>query len=209
MEVQFYGIFLLFWYLYSSRKINNLTFILFPLILLLPSIIYAFIYSKIPHVMTSFVIFFFIGAFIASHKNKNHFEILRTKVPKYVSFLFILLLLFIYPLIRQRLGLTISKTWYDPISLFITCSLFVLIITKPEDFFILRIRPLIFMSEISYGFYLVHRPLMKITKNELGTGPVAMLILLVVCVVLAWLSFKLIEVPARKIIESKFNSPKN
>ncbi len=65
------------------------------------------------------------------------------------------------------------------------------------------------MSEISYGFYLAHRPLMKITKNELGTGPVAMLILLVVCVVLAWLSFKLIEVPARKIIESKFNSPKN
>jgi peptidoglycan/LPS O-acetylase OafA/YrhL len=156
--------------------------------------------------MTSFAIFFFIGAFIASHKNKNHFEILRTKVPKYVSLLFLLLFLLIFPLIRQSLGLIVSKTWYDPISLFIICSLFILIITKPEDFFILRIKPLIFMSEISYGFYLVHRPLMKITRDELGTRPLAMFILFAVCVIVAWLSFKLVEVPARKYIESRFNS---
>lgn len=206
VEIHFYGSFLLFWYFYSTKSSNTWIFLIFPVILFLPSLFYAYHHIRVPHVMSSFAVFFFLGAFIASLYNKNYFGKLKTKIPKYVSLLFLLLFFIIFPLLRRNLGLVVFKTWYDPVSLFIISSLFILVITKPQDFFILRLRPLIFMSEISYGFYLIHRPVMKIMENNYGQSLFVGVMIFVISVILAWLSFKLIEVPARKFIEAKFNN---
>ena len=205
VEVQFYFCFLVFWCLFAFKKLNSFTFFLLPLGLLIPTIVYAVLVNKIPHVMTSFSLFFFIGVFISGLQNKEYFEKIKNKTPSFVSILMLILFSVAYPVMKKKLGIP-GFGWYDPISIMIVVFLFILVISKPSDFKILKLNPLIFMSEISYGFYLIHRPLMKITKEEFGTGLLAMFILFSVSVIIAWLSFKLIEVPARKFIESRFNS---
>lgn len=207
VEVQFYFCFLLFWYLYSSEKINRRLLYIAPIFLLLPSFGYMYLYHKVPHVMPSFSIFFFLGVYISLLHQKGYFEKLTAKTPLFVSLIFLFILAIGMPLLRRKLGVYITVTWYDPLLILTACIPFILIITKPGHFFILKLKPIIFMSEISYGFYLIHRPLMKIATEHFGTTPLIGIALLVICILLSWISFKFIEVPARKFIEARLKQP--
>lgn len=208
VEVQFYVCFLLFWYLYYVKKIHIAILFLFPIIFLIPTFVFWMMYDRIPHVMCSFAIFFFIGILISFLHKHNHLEKRVTKIPTYISWLMLFAFAVVFPVLRKKFGI-FDASWYSPIGIFIVTALFILIIIKQKDYKILSHSSLIFMSEISYGFYLIHRPIMKLFTNNFGTGPFIALLILISSIALAYVSFKLIEVPARKYIERKLNySPK-
>ena len=203
VEVQFYFCFLFFWYLYSLQKINTVILFTLPVTLLLPSIVYAVMFNKIPHVFTSFSPFFSFGVLISFLHTKGHLEKFK-RVPSFISFLLLIAFALIFPVLKKKTGLP-GYGWYDPVGIPLVIFLFIMVIIKSEDFKILRVKSMIFMSEISYVFYLIHRPLMKITVEKFGTGLIACALLFTVCALLAWLIFKFFEVPARNLIELKLN----
>jgi peptidoglycan/LPS O-acetylase OafA/YrhL len=207
VEVQFYVCFLGLWYLRSRQKLSNWFLAVFPVLLLIPSVIWGLNHNKIPHIMNSFCIFFFIGVLISRLNAKNAFAKLTEKIPSYISILTLLSLVIIFPVLRNKLGLFYIGSWYDPVSLLTVCFLFILIITNPAHFRILTVKPFIFMSEISYGFYLVHRPIMKLVKENFGVGALNLLIIFAISAILAFITYKLIEVGLRKKLELKLQAP--
>lgn len=204
VEIHFYICFVLFWYLYQSRKINlKFLFILF-FTSVLPSIIYLYLFHKVPRVFSSFSIFFFAGVLISVLHNNRTFEKLKEIIPSYVSIFFLILVAVLFPVARSKFGFIYLGTWYDPIMITIVVFLFILVISKPNDFYLLKSKPLIFMSEISYGFYLIHRPVMKIIIGNFGISLISALLILIISVSLGYLSYRLIEIPFRNGIEKYF-----
>lgn len=204
VEVHFYLCFIAFWCLYHIKKIK-LTY-LFALFfsITIPSIIYLYFFHKVPRVFSSFSLFFFIGVLISVLHNKNTFEKLSTKIPTNVSAFFLILVSIIFPIARSKFGLLYLGTWYDPSMILIVVFLFILVISKPQDFRLLKVKPLIFMSEISYGFYLIHRPIMKIIIANYGTGLLSGALILSISVGLGYFCYRIIEIPLRNKIELLF-----
>ena len=73
---------------------------------------------------------------------------------------------------------------------------------------LLRSRPMVFFGLISYSLYLWHWPLLAIDKaTRAGPSPVEVrLLLCVVAVVLAWLSYRFVERPTRRADPGASNS---
>ncbi len=73
---------------------------------------------------------------------------------------------------------------------------------------LLRSRPMVFFGLISYSLYLWHWPLLAIDKaTRAGPSPVEIRVLLcVVAVVLAWLSYRFVERPTRRADPGASNS---
>lgn len=205
VEVQFYLIFACFWFLYSRYR-NSFVLILFPVVLLVPSVVYYLLYGKMPHVVFSFSLFFFIGIVISILHNKNAFGRIAGSVPKYVMYFLLLAFAVLYPALRKILGFLYTGFWYDPLALVIITSLFILIVSRPKDFGILRWKPLIFMSEISYVFYLIHRPVMKLFSEHYGASLYAISATFTVSVILAFTIYKLLEIKARAYIDGNYKT---
>ena len=204
IEVQFYGGFILFWYFYSKEKRNKLILILIPIFILIPSIAYFIIKHKIPHVMPSFSLFFFFGVLLSVLKVKGSLETIRNKVPAFVSWLILLLFIINLAGMRKLLGVSEIRPWQNTYSLVLLALFFILVITKPENFLGLRIKPMIFLGEISYSFYMIHRPIMKITGSYNWHPYMTLIVSLGVTIIIAYFLFRTIEVPARKFITRKF-----
>ena len=70
---------------------------------------------------------------------------------------------------------------------------------------ILGSRPMVFLGEVSFGTYLLHRPVMffwNLAFGEAVTGIPLYLILTAITLLLAWLAHLLIERPARSFVRS-------
>jgi peptidoglycan/LPS O-acetylase OafA/YrhL len=205
VEVQFYFFFIGLWFLKSKAKLPSWILLLVPVLMLIPSLIYAFYFHKIPHVMGSFCIFFCIGIWISELHEKNSFKRLIDKAPTHSALLLLILMVIVFPILRYKMGILSIGSWYDPLSLVTIMTLFILIIAKPEQIRFLKLRPLVFMSEISYGFYLIHRPIMKLVKENYGNSLVMLAITFVIATLLSFVTYKLIEVGFRKWAEARLN----
>ncbi|HRD38401.1 MAG TPA: hypothetical protein PLC65_07205, partial [Bacteroidia bacterium] len=81
---------------------------------------------------------------------------------------------------------------------------FTSLIANSEHFFILGTKPVVLFGEISYGFYMAHRPILKITQTHFGTTGLNLVAAFVLTLLFAFLSYKLIEEPSRKWLVKKF-----
>lgn len=208
VEVQFYFCFIVFWYLHSVEKLNKWILYALPLLIMIPAVIYYLRYNKVPHVMPSFSVFFFSGVYISLLQTGKYLKFLEFKIPTLLSTLIIVAFLIIFPLVRKTTGLYFNISWFDPVLILAAIIPFILIIVNPSCFSFLRLRPLLFMSEISYGFYLIHRPIMKLFASNFGSGILPALSVFALSVLSGYLIYKLIELPARNYIEAKFNARK-
>ncbi len=201
IEVQFYFCFILFWYFYSKEKRNKFILIAIPIFTFLPAIAYILIRHQILHRMPTFSLFFFAGVLISILNNKGVFEIIKNKTPRVISTLLFLLVVINLVGMREVFGIV-------PVSI---CSLivlilfFILVTVKPADFFLLRIKPMLFMGEISYSFYMIHRPVMKFFLGFDWSPAFIVTASLFTTALMSYVLYKIIEVPARKFITKKFS----
>jgi peptidoglycan/LPS O-acetylase OafA/YrhL len=208
VEVQFYFFFIAIWFLKSRSKLPSWLLLFVPILMIIPSLIYGFYFHKIPHVMSSFCIFFCIGIWISELHEKNAFQKLIDKAPPYSALILLTLVVIIFPILRYKMGILYIGSWYDPISLITVMLLFVLLVSRPQQISLLKLKPLIVMSEISYGFYLIHRPIMKLIKENYGNSLLMLAITFVIAAILSFLTYKLIEVGFRKWAEAKLKPEK-
>lgn len=208
IEVQFYACFILFWFFYSKEKKNLFILIALPFLILLPSIIFLKLYHRIPHVMPTYSLFFFTGVLFSILKSKGKLEIIKNKIPSLFSWLILLLFILNLSGIRKLMGVTDTHASHNIYSLVILAIFFVMVISKPDDFILLRLKPVIFIGEISYGFYLIHRPIMKIFLINDWPSSVIILSSFAATILISYILFKTLEVPSRKFITRKSDTIK-
>ncbi len=204
VEVQFYLIFIIYWWVFARSK-SLLLAILFISVTTIPTLLTVSIKGEYFKIVSSYSPIFFAGVLLAINNNS-----LKSINPKVINILGIIALFSLFvnvPETRRMLGLyyndtTLYLTWLDPISWMIILVLFIATVLNSSSLKILESRALIFLGEISFGFYLFHRPVLKICNEyfEQGIGTLAVPLLLT-CI-LAGISFYFFEKPAAGKIRS-------
>lgn len=116
------------------------------------------------------------------------------KTPKWLAVSIFVLTLTIIPLFRNVFGFHLVAR-LDPTKLILVVSTFLFIITNPANFRFLRAKPLLFMGEISFSFYLIHRPIIEMGKAFYGSTPICFFVTLITTAALAAISTFLFEKP--------------
>jgi len=199
VEVQFYFTFIFIWLLYQKVSKNFLVLLLIPLSMGALGVKFYFESGR-SHTIWLFAITFFIGTAISYLVNNRWiFERIK-KTPAYISVSIFILTLTIIPLFRKFFVYHLAAR-FDPTKLILVISTFLFIITNPHNFRFLKTKPLLFLGEISFAFYLIHRPIIEIWKSLLGTSPLCFLIALATTMLIAALSTFAFEKPAAKQIK--------
>jgi len=86
-------------------------------------------------------------------------------------------------------------------------SIFFCAMLNVKSFSFLNTRPFVFLGEISFGFYLIHYPILKIVHSMNVPQTLQFLTSFVVITGLAWLSYTFFEKPANRFIRQKFTMP--
>jgi peptidoglycan/LPS O-acetylase OafA/YrhL len=170
----------------------------------MPSILVYILKHRISHEMPTFSLFFFFGVLLSVLKNNGFFERIKNKIPSIVSWLMLLVLIITLEGAKKLFGINDIKPLKNIYALILIVIFFALVISKPSDFFVLRFKPMIFIGEISYGFYLIHRPLMKIIGTFHWHPALTIFASLLFTIVSAYLMYKFIESPAKKFIATRF-----
>jgi len=93
----------------------------------------------------------------------------------------LIILLFTYtPFLREQYGLVYSnstylKTWGDPITWFIVYGIFICAILNTKSLGLMKYRLCVYLGSISYGFYLIHYPVLMYFK-DININPALQLI---------------------------------
>lgn len=204
VEIHFYLCFIIFWFFYSREKKNKIVLILIPILAITPFIYYFLVKREIPHLMPTFAIYFFIGIYISILKNRGTLDKFTSKVPNYISL--VILFLFVVNLAGIRFLFNISEIrlvyyFYPLILIFL---LFTFVVAKPKTFPILAFKPVVFLGEISYGTYILHRPIMRL-MYQYDLHPVLLtLLILIITIILATILYYILEMPAKRFIYKKF-----
>ena len=207
VEVQFYAVFIVFWILYQ-RHTSPLLLIAFIAFTSIPSI---FLYPKlgyVPALFSSYSVPFFIGIGTAILYPKIASSVFLRKVAAYAAVPGIIALFLNLPAVRLEHDWVLDshffvRTWADPMNWVIVYCVFFCAMLNARALRFLNTRAFVVLGEISFGFYLIHYPLLKIVKS-LGI-PVSLQFVTSFALVslIAWLSYKYIEQPANKLIRAK------
>ncbi|MBL7893910.1 MAG: acyltransferase [Bacteroidia bacterium] len=204
VEFQLYIFFILLWYLSKKTKISPYVIAVgIGLLLLIVSICIALYIHKIPHIMPSMAIFYFGGSMVAISEENNSLSFFKKPVMMWIGRICLLLFL-LMPFTKTYLNFLFLGGWYDPFQLALLFLFFTSLIANSEHFFILGTKPVVLFGEISYGFYMAHRPILKITQTHFGTTGLNLVAAFVLTLLFAFLSYKLIEEPSRKWLVKKF-----
>lgn len=107
------------------------------------------------------------------------------------------------PALRLELGLSaggwMTRTWLDPINIASTTLLLCVAVARSKALRVLCVTPVLLLGEVSYGFYLFHRPIMEFVISlgcdRLVPG-LSLALVTTMTLSLAVVSFRLFEVPA-------------
>ncbi len=205
VEVQFYVVFIGFWLCYK-KGLGPHYLAGFILMTMLPSVIVYATSSKIPNVVSAYSYAFFLGVTTALTFNKLKNNSTVRKIAAVAGLPALLLIFINLPEVRQQYGLSLSdnfyiRTWCDPVTWAIVYLFFICVLLNSQGVAILNHRPLVYLGEISYGFYLIHYPVLLYIAKEVPAPAVLKLVLaFVVTVLMAHLSFHYFERPAAKKI---------
>lgn len=104
------------------------------------------------------------------------------------------------PGLRADYGLVFGgwllRTWFDPLNVFVVVLVLLCAVYQVRPFRLLCVTPVIYLGEISYGFYLFHRPIVEFVASPSGLdldNPVGALLALAVTVALAAVSYRYFE----------------
>jgi peptidoglycan/LPS O-acetylase OafA/YrhL len=207
VEVQFYAVFVLFWILYQ-RNTSHWLLLAFIASTTIPSI---FLYPKlgyVPALFSSYSVPFFIGigtALMYPHIASNVF--LR-KFAAYAAAPSVIALFFNLPAIRLEQNWILDshffmRTWADPINWVIVYCVFFCAMLNARALHFLNARAFVVLGEISFGFYLIHYPVLKIIKHLGVPQSLQFVTSFALISLMAWLSYRYIEQPANKLIRAK------
>lgn len=217
VEVQFYAIFIAFWYLYKRTESIPLL-ILFAGLTLVPTAVTMLFYNRYFHIVSSYSFAFFIGVFTPLFIS---IEWLRTdarvkRVLNITGIIFLILVFADLPQLRIQTGLyvvnnVLALTWFDPVTWLLIYGLFLSCVVESSSLKILESRPIQFLGEISYAFYLLHYPILKIAAKITFLPSIVNVILVFIIVVwLSHLSLKYFELPAntfmKKLIKERLTA---
>ncbi len=200
VEVQFYGVFIVFWILYQ-RGAGALTIAGLIALTMVPSLI---LYPKLgyaPALFSSYSLPFFIGigtAILYPRVVRNPFF---HKLASYAAIPCLIALLLNLPAVRYEHGWVLGedfflRTWADPLNWMIVYCLFFCAMLNAKALNFLNTRPFVLLGEISFGFYLIHYPILKIVKALEVPVPLQFLTSAAVISLMAWASYKYFEQPA-------------
>jgi len=169
VEVQFYFIFIGFWFIYK-KNYRPTVLVLFFVLTLVPSIFLYAMYFKMPHIISLYSPAFFLGLLTALMHKKMVNSILIKKIMAVRYNLIIFLVFLNLPILREQYGFISSgsmylRTWGDPITWCIVYSLFVCAVLSPMNVDLLNKNMLMYLGTISYGFYLIHYPVLMFFKG--------------------------------------------
>lgn len=204
VEVQFYVVFLAFWLINKkfSKKPLVVVFILFSLLKILFLLTDA---PKLPDFITLYSYAFLLGAVTALfYKHIRSNEIIHN-LSSVLAIPLIVLLFINLPVLRERYGVLVGDSqllnvWNDPITWGIIYALFICSLFNAKGLSFLNSKPFVFLGTISYGFYLIHYPVL-LFFSSLEIHPILQLIMTFsTTTLLAHLSYNYFEVfMSRKI----------
>ncbi len=197
VEVQFYGIFILFWWAYQNNKSIGLlaAIIIFSAG---PSVLYFYKTGNVPFLFSTYAYPFFVGVLTAlSYKTLNNTQWLQTWA-YYLSIPLLLLLALNLPALRLESGWILSnnfylRTWLDPINWLLVYAIFICAMLNTASLQFLNTRPFVFLGDISFGFYLMHYPILKLVKLLPLLPFVQFIASFMITALLAWLSYRFFE----------------
>ncbi len=197
VEMQFYGVFILFWFLYQLgvKKILLATFIVLTAV---PSVIYLFLKGGTLVLFSTYSFAFFTGVITAILYDKIVSSPACRLFAKYSPVPLIILFVLNMPGLRFDYGWVLSdnlfaRTWADPLNWVLVYGIFICAILNAPGFAFLNSKILAFYGQISYGFYLIHYPVIKLVKNLELAEPLLILLSLLLVTVLAMISYSSLE----------------
>jgi peptidoglycan/LPS O-acetylase OafA/YrhL len=209
VEVQFYAVFVIFWILHD-RNSGALAFAILITLTVIPSVILYSRLGYVPALFSSYSLPFFIGigtALAYPHmRGKPFFQ----KLAAYIALPSIFALLLNLPALRLEHGWVLDdsffvRTWADPINWLIVYSLFLCALLNARALNFLNARPFVLLGEISFGFYLIHYPVLKIIKSIGVPVPFQFVTSAVAISLMAWLSYRHFEQPASQMLREKLS----
>ena len=199
VEVQFYCIFVIFWWLHQKGASRS-TLAVFAVLTHAPSLVFWLMTGEILPVISSYSFSFFVGVATAYLYGHAHRDMRLRSLANYMGFPLLILLFVNLPQLRQELGLAWSNrgflnTWVDPITLIIVYGVFVSALFNSRGLAFLNWWPFAFLGQVSYGFYLIHQPILT-HLSILEIDPISRMVLaLFLTCLLAYLSYRYFERP--------------
>jgi peptidoglycan/LPS O-acetylase OafA/YrhL len=204
VEVQFYVVFIAFWLLYQ-RHTSKPLMILFVALTAIPSIILFPRLGYVPALFSSYSFTFFIGIGTAMLYPGIAASPFCNKLAAYAALPSVIALFANLPAVRLEHDWILDdnffmRTWADPLNWLIVYSVFFCAMLNARGLRFLNTRPLVLLGEISFGFYLIHYPLLKIVKSIGVPVPLQFLTSCIVISVMAWFLYTYFEKPANKVV---------
>ena len=207
VEVQFYGVFIIFWIFYQ-RSVGVLPTVGLILLTLVPSLILFPKLGYVPALFSSYSLPFFIGigtAILYPHIERNPF---CHKLAAYVAVPCVIALFLNLPAVRAANGWVLGdgffmRTWADPLNWIIVYCIFFCAMLNPRGLKFLNARPFVLLGEISFGFYLVHYPILKIVKALGVPVPLQFVTSALVVSLIAWASYTCFEKPVNNALRDR------
>jgi len=207
VEVQFYAVFIVFWALYQR---GTCPFLLTTFIALtaMPSILLYSHLGYVPALFSSYSVPFFVGIGTAIMYPRIASNVFLNKFANYAAVPSVIALFLNLPAVRLKHDWILGsdffvRTWADPLNWVIVYCVFFCAMLNARPLHFLNTRIFVLLGEISFGFYLIHYPVLKIIKS-LGVPLVFQFATSCVLIsLMAWFSYKYFEQPANRLIQRK------
>lgn len=213
VEVQFYAFFVVVWFGCKVAK-SNFVLPLMAVTSVVPSFLMYYFTGKLLPVFSTYSFVFFIGiGFSYIYRNRIGFDFFSERIRFFLGGAAILLIFISLPSIRLEHGAVYSddfylRTWGDPVNWLLVSTLFYAALMNSGSLNFLNGKIFAYLGNISYGFYLIHYPVIVEVNKLVAPQFVKVGIAFLVVTLLAHLSYVFLENPVNKFIRSLNSSGK-